>query len=303
MMSARTIVVLGLDNSHPYVDVENLRALDPRLRFVLVSGEAGDREARFLRENPDASVTADLGTAVATSPAGILVTLRPSRLLAELPALVRARRPAFVNKPGLVTWRQLDAALPVLHEGEHRLMTASVLRYAPAVQNIVLDRNALRSARVFVGHGIDHWKQPGNEWQGDIGEGGGVVGALGYHALELLDELFGPGFTVNDVAVAGREPSELPGGDRAVIIGHWPDGVSGTIELDTRISGEQYEVRWTTIDGESAATIDASVGDGFGYRAAMAAFLRHMDGHAAPAWPRSEAILRTAASAHALSAT
>lgn len=294
-----SVAVLGLDNSHPFVDAANLQALEASLDLLVVGGEQPERLARFSGEFPTAVFVPDVHAMLATAPDGILVTLRPSRLLEVLPALAASGLPVFINKQGIATRRQLELALPPLAQHPHRLMTSSVLRFAPDAQDTVIEVESLRSVHVTVAHGVGHWSQPGNGWQGEIAEGGAIVGSLGYHGFELLDQVVGPGFTVDEVVVQNRK-SQLAGGDHAIISGRWSSGVTAVIELDAAVDGEHYELRWDADGQEGRVVLDSARDDAFGYRAAMAAFVRHIAGEAELSWARSLGVLEASTTAHQL---
>jgi len=94
------VAVLGLDNSHPFSDAANLMSLDPGLGLLVVGNEPPDRLERFAREFPDAVTVPDIGAMLEAAPAGVLVTLRPSRLLEALPGLLRAGCPSSSTSRG-----------------------------------------------------------------------------------------------------------------------------------------------------------------------------------------------------------
>lgn len=293
---------LGLDNSHPFVDVGNLSLLQPGLEIVLVE----DRQhlmSRFHQVRPDATVVKDLAELLAERVDGVIVTLRPSRLVGILPRLVAAGIPVFINKQGIATQLQLDAAARIIGERSDTVMTSSVLRYAPGVQRLArsIDRRSLLSVRVSIRHGIDHWLHEDNAWQADPGDGGGVVGSLGYHGLDIVHEVVGGDFEVVSVTTGSRTAANA-GSDSALLTLRWDDGLLGVIELNANVAGESYQVSLLYPTGEDRLTLSAGSqkDDGFGYRATMARFLSLVAGEAPLPWETSLVPLRAAAAAHSL---
>jgi predicted dehydrogenase len=296
---------LGLDNSHPFVDAANLSLLQPGLEIVLVE----DRQhlmSRFHQVRPDATVVKDVAALLAERVDGVIVTLRPSLLEGVLPRLVAAGIPVFINKQGIATQLQLDAAVRIIGERSDTVMTSSVLRYAPGVQRLArsIDRQSLLSVRVSIRHGIDHWLHEDNAWQADPDDGGGVVGSLGYHGLDIVHEVVGGDFEVVAVTTSSRATGvrTAAGSDSALLTLRWADGLLGVVELNTNVAGESYQVALLNPTGEDRLTLNggSQKDDGFGYRATMARFLSLVDGEAPLPWETTLVPLRASAAAHSL---
>lgn len=278
-MSALRVGLLGLDNSHPIVDLRNLA----RRREVapVVLAEDGGRLDELRGEFGDLSRAADLDDLLARELDALIVTVRPSRLGALLGRVLDAGLPTFLNKPGFTTrshWAPFDARV---REASH-LLTASVLRFAPKVVAHAGPRGEPpRGASIRVAHGIKHWQRPDNAWQSEPSDGGGVVGALIYHGVELAHAV--SGWVPQPLEVERRSDA------RYVVRVAWEGGGRGAIELDASGDAEQYHVDIEQAGARSVIELDGTGTDPFGYAAAMDAFLRLCDGGQPPVDPAAQA--------------
>jgi len=272
---ALRVGLLGLDNSHPLVDVRNIRRLVPDIEIVVAAEPHHPRLAK-LRDEAGPVTLVDTAQLFAERPDILVVTLRPTRLIAVADMLAESGIPAFVNRPLVVRAEQF-ARLPESFLTARNLMSDSVLRHAPETRRMAAWAAArgLDDIEVHVTHGIEHWRASENAWQAEPGEGGGPMGALAYHGVELV------------AAVAGSPPqldaveSDQPGVLAAQV--RWPSGTLGTIQLSVG-SPEMYKIQVTCGAAKASAVLDGSTEDSFGYQAAMAAFLQFRHGDRTRPW-------------------
>ncbi|MFI7133745.1 Gfo/Idh/MocA family protein [Nonomuraea sp. NPDC050153] len=282
------IVLAGLATSHPYTDARTLT----RHAELVVWEQDPERLRRFTDEHPAAKVTGSLGEALATGPDGVVLTVPNPQVPEALERVLETGAPCFVNKPAAASRAQLDA-LDRLAIGE-RVLSSSVLRFAPAFAGVRVDPGEVLAVRATVRHDVGLWADGYNAWQDTPGEGGGTMVTMGIHGVELLVALLGPDVRLVGAAGAKRHYQGLRSEDTGVLALRWGSGVTGTVEIIGVSEGEDYTVTVHTRDGSESIAIES--GDdpvkGLGYEGTIDAFLSMVRGAPSPVpWEQTRAIL------------
>ncbi|MGH3730046.1 MAG: Gfo/Idh/MocA family protein [Micromonosporaceae bacterium] len=295
------IAFAGLATSHPFTDAGTLTTADGGCELVVTEPDP-ERLARFIAAYPGTRVLPDLTALLDAEPDGVVVTVPPPEVPRVLDAVLRRDLPSFVNKPAAATAAQLAGLEAAVARAPHRVLTTSVLRYAPAVRRLgaAEDRSDLLAVRVTVRHDVGRWLAGSTPWQDDPEVGGGTLVTMGLHGVEVLVSLLGTGHRLTAVSAATRRYGGLRSEDTAVLGLRWPDGVLGTVEVLGVAGEESYEVAMHRASGSQLVTmpdLDGSPGeasDPFGYRATMAEFLRMVAGEPSPVpWEQTRAVLAT----------
>jgi predicted dehydrogenase len=197
-----------------------------------------------------------------------------------------------VNKPAVATraqLRELDR-LPI-HD---RVLSGSVLRFAPAFAGTRLDPADVLAVRATVRHDVGLWANGYNAWQDTPGEGGGTLVTMGIHGVELLVALLGPDVRLAGAASATRHYAGLRSEDTGVMALRWDGGVTGTVEILGVSDEESYTVTVHRRGGTDTIVIEG--GDdhvkGLGYEGTIEAFLAMVGGAPSPVpWAETRAIL------------
>ena len=286
------IALAGLATSHPYTDARTLRA-HGRLA-VWESDE--ERLARFRAEHPDVVVARDLAALLDAGPAGVVLTVPTPDVAPALDAVLARDLPCFVNKPAAATAAQLAVLEPVVVRAPHRVLSSSVLRFAPAFTEFRVDPAEALAARVTVRHSVRPWAEGLNPWQDDPAAGGGTLVTMGIHGVELLVALFGPDVTVVGAATATRRYATLRSEDTALVALRWPAGPVASVEvIGAADDDEAYEVGVPTAAGVRGVTLrgGADPETALGYRGTIEAFLRMVAGEPSPVpWRQTRAVDR-----------
>ncbi|NUR74306.1 MAG: Gfo/Idh/MocA family oxidoreductase [Hamadaea sp.] len=295
------IALAGLATSHPYTDARTLAAGSA----LAVWEPDAERLARFRAEHPDAEVFADLSSLLDAKPDGVVLTVPTPQVAPALAAVLDRDLPCFVNKPAAATAGQLAALDPVVARAPHRVLSSSVLRFAPSFEQF---RSAVRSsevltARATVRHSVQPWAEGLNPWQDDPSAGGGTLVTMGIHGVELLVALLGPEVAVAGAVSAIRRYRTLRSEDTGIIALGWTDGPVGAVEILGVTDGEAYAVTVETAEGTHAVTLTG--GDdpetALGYRGTIAAFLGMVAGEPSPVrWTETRAVLSVLAAARAM---
>jgi len=288
------IALAGLATSHPYTDARTLA----RHAELVVWERDPERLRRFTEEHPRARVLGGLAELLATEPDGVVLTVPNPRVPAALAEVLETGAACFVNKPAAATREQLDLLdrLPI-HE---RVLSGSVLRFAPAFAGVKVDPAEVLAVRATVRHDVGLWAGGYNAWQDTPAEGGGTLVTMGIHGVELLVALLGPDVRLVGAAGATRHYETLRSEDTGVIALRWGNGVTGVVEVIGVTDEESYGVTVHRRDGAENIVIEA--GDdpvhGLGYTGTIEAFLRMVDGAASPVpWAQTRAILDVLVSA------
>ncbi|MGW6498275.1 Gfo/Idh/MocA family protein [Nonomuraea angiospora] len=282
------VVLAGLATSHPYTDARTLA----RHAELVVWEQDPERLRRFTDEHPAAKVAGSLGEALATGPDGVVLTVPGPQVPEALARVMETGAPCFVNKPAAASRAQLDA-LDRLAIGD-RVLSSSVLRFAPAFAGVRVDPGEVLAVRATVRHDVGLWADGYNAWQDTPGEGGGTMVTMGIHGVELLVALLGPDVRLLGAAGAKRHYQGLRSEDTGVMALRWGSGVTGTVEILGVSEGEAYTVTVHRRDGSESIVIES--GDdpvkGLGYEGTIDAFLSMVRGAPSPVpWEQTRAIL------------
>ncbi|MER5997273.1 Gfo/Idh/MocA family oxidoreductase [Nonomuraea angiospora] len=282
------IVLAGLATSHPYTDAHTLA----RHAELVVWEQDPERLRRFTDQHPAAKVAGSLGEALATGPDGVVLTVPNPQVPEALARVLETGAPCFVNKPAAASRVQLDA-LDRLAIGD-RVLSSSVLRFAPAFAGVRVDPGEVLAVRATVRHDVGLWADGYNAWQDTPGEGGGTMVTMGIHGVELLVALLGPDVRLVGAAGARRHYQGLRSEDTGVMALRWGSGVTGTVEILGVSEGEAYTVTVHRRDGSESIVIES--GDdpvkGLGYEGTIDAFLSMVRGAPSPVpWEQTRAIL------------
>ncbi|MEV1171061.1 Gfo/Idh/MocA family oxidoreductase [Nonomuraea sp. NPDC049784] len=282
------IVLAGLATSHPYTDARTLT----RHAELVVWEPDPERLRRFTDEHPGAKVADSLGEALATGPDGVVLTVPNPQVPEALARVLETGAACFVNKPAAASRAQLDALDRLaIHE---RVLSSSVLRFAPAFAGTRVDAGEVLAVRATVRHDVGLWADGYNAWQDTPGQGGGTMVTMGIHGVELLVALLGPDVRLVGAAGAKRHYQGLRSEDTGVMALRWGSGVTGTVEILGVSEGESYAVTVHRADGSDAIVIES--GDdpvkGLGYEGTIDAFLSMVRGAPSPVpWEQTRAIL------------
>ncbi|MFI7224724.1 Gfo/Idh/MocA family protein [Nonomuraea angiospora] len=282
------VVLAGLATSHPYTDARTLA----RHAELVVWEQDPERLRRFTGEHPAAKVAGSLREALATGPDGVVLTVPGPQVPEALAWVLETGAPCFVNKPAAASRAQLDA-LDRLAIGD-RVLSSSVLRFAPAFAGVRVDPAEVLAVRATVRHDVGLWADGYNAWQDTPGEGGGTMVTMGIHGVELLVSLLGPDVRLVGAAGAKRHYQGLRSEDTGVMALRWGSGVAGTVEILGVSEGEAYTVTVHRRDGSESIVIES--GDdpvkGLGYEGTIDAFLSMVRGAPSPVpWEQTRAIL------------
>ncbi|MEV0152009.1 MULTISPECIES: Gfo/Idh/MocA family oxidoreductase [unclassified Nonomuraea] len=282
------IALAGLATSHPFTDA---RTLASHAELVVWEPDP-ERLRRFTGEHPAAVVAPTLAEALATGPDGVVLTVPNPQVPGALAAVLETGAACFVNKPAAASRDQLERLdrLPI-HD---RVMSTSVLRFAPAFAGLTVDPGDVLAVRATVRHDVGLWATGYNAWQDTPGEGGGTMVTMGIHGVELLVALLGSDVALAGAAGARRHYATLRSEDTGVMALRWADGVTGTVEVLGVSEGEAYTV--TVHRRDSSETVVIEGGDdpvkGLGYEGTIAAFLDMVAGAPSPVpWEQTRAVL------------
>lgn len=282
------IALAGLATSHPYTDARTLA----RHAELVVWEPDGERLRRFTEEHPGARVAGSLAEALADGPDGVVLTVPNPRVPEALAAVLETGAACFVNKPAAATREQLDRLDRLaIHD---RVMSGSVLRFAPGFAGVKAEPGEVLSVRATVRHDVGLWATGYNAWQDTPSEGGGTLVTMGVHGVELLVALLGPEVRLVGAAGATRHYGTLRSEDTGVLALQWESGVTGVVEVLGVSDQESYGVTLHRRDGADRVVIEP--GDdpvlGLGYAGTIEAFLRMVAGAPSPVpWAQTRAIL------------
>ncbi|MGP4101550.1 Gfo/Idh/MocA family protein [Nonomuraea sp. KM90] len=288
------IALAGLATSHPFTDARTLA----RHAELVVWEPDPERLRRFTAENPAAKVAGSLEEALAGGIDGVVLTVPNPQVPLALARVLETGVACFVNKPAAAARAQLDELdrLPI-HD---RVLSGSVLRFAPAFAGARAERSEVLAVRATVRHDVGIWATGYNAWQDTPGEGGGTMVTMGIHGVELLVALLGPAVRLVGAAGARRHYASLRSEDTGVMALRWDDGITGTVEILGVSESESYAV--TLHKRDSTETIVIEGGDdpvrGLGYEGTIEAFLAMVGGAPSPVpWQETRAVLDVIVSA------
>lgn len=292
------IALAGLATSHPFTDAKTLAG-----HAELVAWEADpDRRARFQADHPSTRLARDLPELLATDPDGVVLTVPTPELADALALILAADLPCLVNKPAAATPAQLRRIDEVVAAAPNRVMSTSVLRFAPAFHGWSVDRDDVLAVRATVRHDVGLWASGYNPWQDDPSLGGGTLVTMGIHGLELLVSLLGTGVSLAGVSTGLRHHTGLRSEDLATLAMRWDDGITGSVEVIGATDVESYTVAVHTRAGTVTRVIEPGRDpvEGLGYRATIDAFLDLVRSGASPVpWTQTRAILDVLTAARA----
>jgi predicted dehydrogenase len=282
------IALAGLATSHPYTDARTLS----RHAELSVWEPDAERLRRFTDEHPGARVAASLAELLAAGPDGVVLTVPNPGAPQALAAVLETGAPVFMNKPAAASREQLDALDRL--EITDRVLSSSVLRFAPAFAAARVDPAEVLSVRATVRHDVGLWATGYNAWQDTPGQGGGTMVTMGVHGVELLVALLGPDVRLAGAAGAVRHYEGLRSEDSGVMALRWGSGVSGVVEIIGVSESEAYTVTVHTRGGsrDIVVTPGDDVLKGLGYEGTVEAFLAMVGGAPSPVpWEQTRAIL------------
>lgn len=278
------IAMAGLATSHPYADARTL-GLHAELHVWEPDAE---RLARFAEEHPDAHVAGSLDELLAHKPDGVVLTVQTPRVAEGLEKVLATGAPVFVNKPAAATRAQLEAIDRLAAPAAARILSSSVLRFAPAFAAAKVDPAEVLSVRATVRHDVGLWATGYNPWQDTPGEGGGTMVTMGIHGVELLVALLGPDVRLAGAAASIRHHRGLRSEDTGVMALQWDSGITGTVEILGVSEEESYTVTIHTRDSTEHVVISGDLG----YEGTIEAFLAMVSGAPSPVpWEQTRAIL------------
>lgn len=284
------VALAGLATSHPYADARSLG----RHADLAVWEPDPERLRVFTDEHPRAKVADSLTGLLATRPDGVVLTVPGPQVPEALAAVLGTDAPCFVNKPAAATRAQLDAVDRLVTPVADRVMSTSVLRFAPGFTSAKADLAEVLAVRATVRHDVGLWATGYNPWQDTPGEGGGTLVTMGLHGVELLVALLGPDVRLVGAAGSIRAYEGLRSEDTGVLAMRWANGIPGTVEVLGASEGESYEVVLHRRDGSESILIEGSATPArdLGYEGVIEAFLAMIAGAPSPVpWSQTRAIL------------
>ncbi|MEU6425628.1 Gfo/Idh/MocA family oxidoreductase [Microbispora sp. NPDC046973] len=290
------VALAGLATSHPYADARSLG----RHADLAVWEPDPERLRVFTDEHPRAVVADSLATLLATRPDGVVLTVPGPRVPGALEAVLETGAPVFVNKPAAATRHQLDMVDRLVTPAADRVMSTSVLRFAPAFTSFKMDAGDVLAVRVTVRHDVGLWSTGYNPWQDTPGEGGGTLVTMGVHGVELLVALLGSDVRLVGAAGSIRAYEGLRSEDTGVLAMRWANGIPGTVEVLGVSDEESYEVVVHRRGGSESVLIEAGAAPAhdLGYEGVIEAFLAMIAGAPSPVpWSQTRAILDVLVSA------
>jgi predicted dehydrogenase len=288
----------GLATSHPYTDA-NILGADAELAVWEPDTE---RLHRFQRAHPGATVRPTLDSLLDLRLDGVVLTVPTPQVAGALSAILDRDLPCFVNKPAAATAGQLAALEPAVARAPHRVLSSSVLRFAPDLWAYPWSRDDVLAARATVRHDVGLWAGGYNPWQDDPAAGGGTLVSMGLHGVELLVALLGPAVRLVAASTAVRRYRTLASEDTALLALRWDEGIVGSVEVLGVSDTESYEVTLLTPNGEQRVVLRGGPDRDhtLGYRATANAFLDMVRGADSPVpWEQTRAILTVLAEARA----
>jgi predicted dehydrogenase len=291
------IALAGLATSHPFTDARTLR----RYAELAVWEPDPERLARFRDEHPEARVARDLDDLLAAEPDGVVLTVPTPEVADALGPVLAAGSPCFLNKPAAATRAQVDRVDALVASQPERVLSTSVLRFAPAFTGRfagnLLDRESILAVRATVRHDVGLWASGYNRWQDDPARGGGTLVTMGIHGVELLVALLGPAVRLSGAAGSTRHHRGLVSEDTGVLTLSWADGITGAVEVLGVSAAESYTVTLHRADGSEDVVITGDE-EALGYRGTIDAFLAMVGGAPSPVpWSQTRAVLDVLVSA------
>lgn len=301
------VAFTGLAHSHPFTDAANVRGLGADVVAVHAADatQAADFAARF-----GATPVASVAELLACRPDVIVATPHPEDLAATLDAFAAAGAtvPLFFNKVVAATESQLMRWEAVLARSAQPVGTASVLRFAPAVDRFAaaLADEQMLAIRVHAQHDSAVFRSPARAWQDDPRCGGGTLVTVGVHAWELVDRIV-PGAVLSvdtgwtATAPLTRTRSEDLGGIGGRLL---CDGAA-PIAVQALISGvpgpDRYALEVLTAQGVRTLELDVDDAvEALGFHALAQNLLREgREGRVPAPWPTGAAVVRNTVAAAA----
>jgi predicted dehydrogenase len=292
------IAIAGLASSHPFTDA---RILAEHADLVVYDDEPA-RIERFQAEHPSAQVVSEIAGLLDAHPDGVVLTVPTPLAAAALSEFLDRDLPCFVNKPA-ATAEQLTAIDLVVSRAPHRVLSTSVLRFAPAFRDFEVDPDGALAAQAIIRHDVTRWAKANNPWQDDPRVGGGMLVTMGMHGVELLVSLFGPKVSLVSATAAIRRYTTVASEDTAMLGLRWASGIAANVTFLGATDAESYEVAVHTPSGDRRVVLEAGAKPevALGYRGTLDAFLSMVDGASSPVpWEETHAVLSALVQARAL---
>jgi len=293
------IAIAGLASTHPFTDA---RVLSHRAELVVYDDDPA-RISRFLEEHPAAHAVPDIAGLLHARPDGVVLTVPTSQAAPVLAEFLDRDLPCFVNKPAAASASQLDAIDLAVSRAPHRVLSTSVLRFAPSLREFEAPQDIL-AAHAVIRHDVTPWAKGHNPWQDDPAVGGGMLVTMGVHGVELLVALLGAEVRTVSATATTQRYITLASEDTAVISLRWAGGTPATVTFLGVTESESYEVVLHTGSGDRRIVLEGGAEPevAFGYRGTLDAFLSMVDGAPSPVpWSQTRAVLSALVSARELS--
>lgn len=204
-MTTLRIAFAGLAHSHPFTDAGNLRALQDqgeKIAFVAAYDSDAAVLSEFSHRFAITSVSS-LDELAMAAPDLVIATPRPHEIVHTAELLLRdTDAQLFFNKVVAASDEQLSRWNEAIKTASHRVGTSSVLRFAPALEEIAerVEVQAVQAVRVLAQHDISMFLAPDRRWQDDPSAGGGTLVTVGTHAWEMIGRVFPGAVADNDVS-------------------------------------------------------------------------------------------------------
>jgi predicted dehydrogenase len=238
------IAVVGLAHSHPYSYTKILQNAGHEVAYVW--DDDAERLARFARDY--GATPLDHSSAIPRNEVdGVIVASRLPERIDHVIGCLEMGLPVYSGKPMATGEAQIARLSAAVQRTETPLLATSVLRYAPALQQLrayvqsgVL--GTLVSIRAVAAHAIKNYMAEPHVWQDDPARGGGTLLSMGVHALEMLSTVVGSDFDTVYCRTGKRFHQESLSEDVALLTLAWQNGLLGTVEIVGGVSGEYYGV-------------------------------------------------------------
>lgn len=199
------VAFAGLAHSHPFTDATNLLALPDASMPVELVGvfDADEALLHSFTERFHCRAVDSLDALTKLAPDLVIVTARPHETVHFAEMLLRnTAAQLFFNKVVAANEQQLAAWEKAISVDPLRVGTASVLRFAPRLEELA---DAVAGAdiwgiRVLAQHDLAMFLTEDRRWQDDPERGGGTLVTAGIHGWEMVGTTLPGAELTGDVA-------------------------------------------------------------------------------------------------------